>query len=69
METVMSRSVMAPHLAERDGEKLCSACGRIFPVDGEITISRAFAAHVKKDHPRPALKTASESKGLRKTER
>lgn len=43
---------MGPHLIERDGQKMCSHCSVAFGADGAVSISRAFAAHIRKDHPR-----------------
>jgi hypothetical protein len=47
---------MAPHLIERDGQKACSLCGAVLRANGEVTISKAFIAHVRSEHgsePKP----------------
>jgi len=47
---------LPPHLVQRNSEKCCSVCGAIFKPDGEVSILKAFVAHVRKDHiPAPAV--------------
>jgi hypothetical protein len=52
--------VLAPHLIERDGEKSCSVCNKVFQVTAEVSLARAFAAHVCSGHksvPKPSAES------------
>lgn len=59
-----ARKSIPPHLVERDGEKACSACGIRFNPDGDKSISKAFAAHVRKDHRQPQPAAISTPDGI-----
>ena len=53
---------LPPHLVERDGEKLCSACGAVMPADAKPSLSKAFVEHVRQMHksvPKPDEKKPS----------
>jgi hypothetical protein len=49
----MSPKTMSPHLIERRGQKACSACGKVFRLDGNASIAKMFATHVRQDHHEP----------------
>lgn len=54
---------LPPHLVDRDGEKLCSACGVVIPADAKPSLSKAFVEHVRQVHnpaPKPDEKKPSQ---------
>lgn len=41
----------APYLrTSRDGDKVCSLCGQVFPADVHRSVSRAFNLHAGETH-------------------
>ena len=46
----MPKMAMRAHLIERDGIKRCSICNAEFAEDAKLSLSKAFAEHVRSAH-------------------
>ena len=58
-------SNLPPHLIERDGKKLCSACELHFPAYSKPSLRKRFAEHVRKAHdPAPKIEEKKPSSGV-----
>jgi hypothetical protein len=42
--------VASAHLIERGGKKCCSVCHTVFANAGDLSISKAFIAHIREKH-------------------
>ena len=58
----MSKIKLSPHLVNRKGVLLCSECKEVFVGDEKLSVSRAFAQHVKTVHkPKKPVSNAGPS--------